>query len=279
MGSKKKIKEKLIDPAVIGVENLLASCSKTATVTRVVLTGTVLTASCDFRASYKDKNFTVTPEMWEETTSEKTIPYVYSKVVQEKRAEEIAAAQSQWTLVSLLIAGTFGPPCSGKGDGVSTMVMKHTLKGLFFPACPPMGFPMHDIRDCAVYHTHAMLAPGAAGRYIPPMRYVKFMEFANSLKKDTRTNMVMLPFFTFPSIPFKAVFGLAAPILGIDGAFAKRFWGTNVTFDVSKAKKDLDLDTFETILTKDSCVTMCVDMVVAFKKCKIRAFSSSLSRY
>ena len=138
VGSKKKVKEKLIDPAVIGTENILASCSKAPSVTRVVLTGTVLAASCDFRASKKDKNFTVSEKDWEQNTTEKTIPYVYSKVVAEKKAEEIAAKQSRWTLVVLLIAGTFGPPCSGKGDGVPCMFMKYTRMGLFFPACPPM---------------------------------------------------------------------------------------------------------------------------------------------
>ena len=78
IGSKKKIREKLIDPAVRGVEHLLASCSKTPSVTRVVLTGTVLAASCDSRAYFKDKNFTVGPDDWEETCSEKELPYVYS---------------------------------------------------------------------------------------------------------------------------------------------------------------------------------------------------------
>ena len=279
IGSKKKIREKLIDPAVKGVEHLLASCSKTPSVTRVVLTGTVLAASCDSRAYFKDKNFTVGPDDWEETCSEKELPYVYSKVLQEKRAEEIAAAQSQWTLVSLLIAGTFGPPCAADGAGVPVMFMKHNLKGLFFPACPPMGFPMHDIRDTAVYHTHAMLAPKAKGRYIPPMRYVWFMEWANALKKDKKTNQFMLPFFHLPFF-MKPVFAMMAPILGVDGAFAKRLWRTNVQWDFSK-NGDLELDSerFTPIVTKDSCVTMCVDMVKAFKIYKIGAFSTSMTRY
>ncbi|KAH8087631.1 dihydrokaempferol 4-reductase [Aureococcus anophagefferens] len=278
IGGKKKIREKLIDPAVRGVEHLLASCSKTPSVTRVVLTGTVLAASCDSRAYFKDKNFTVGPDDWEETCSEKELPYVYSKVLQEKRAEEIAAAQSQWTLVSLLIAGTFGPPCAADGAGVPVMFMKHTLKGLFFPACPPMGFPMHDIRDTAVYHTHAMLAPNAKGRYIPPMRDIWFMEWANALKKDKKTNQFMLPFFHLPFF-MKPVFAMMAPILGVDGGFAKRLWRTNVQWDFSK-NGDLELDSerFTPIVTKDSCVTMCVDMVKAFKIYKIGAFSTSMTR-
>ncbi|KAH8073283.1 dihydrokaempferol 4-reductase [Aureococcus anophagefferens] len=240
IGGKKKIRE-ADRPAVRGVEHLLASCSKTPSVTRVVLTGTVLAA----------------------------------KVLQEKRAEEIAAAQSQWTLVSLLIAGTFGPPCAAQRRR-AVMFMKHTLKGLFFPACPPMGFPMHDIRDTAVYHTHAMLAPNAKGRYIPPMRDIWFMEWANALKKDKKTNQFMLPFFHLPFF-MKPVFAMMAPILGVDGGFAKRLWRTNVQWD--SARTGTSSSTASGFAHRDQDgVTMCVDMVKAFKIYKIGAFSTSMTR-
>ncbi|KAH8056411.1 dihydrokaempferol 4-reductase [Aureococcus anophagefferens] len=210
IGGKKKIREKLIDPR--------SGASSTA---RELLEDAERDAQLHGRARRLGGD-----------VLEKELPYVYSKVLQEKRAEEIAAAQSQWTLVSLLIAGTFGPPCAADGAGVPVMFMKHTLKGLFFPACPPMGFPMHDIRDTAVYHTHAMLAPNAKGRYIPPMRYIWFMEWANALK-DKKTNQFMLPFFHLPFF-MKPVFAMMAPILGVDGGFAKRLWRTNVQWDFSR---------------------------------------------
>ena len=106
------------------------------------------------------------------------------------------------------------------------------------------------------------------------MRYIKFMEFASALKKDKRTRQIMLPLFTFPDF-MKYPFGMMAPILGIDGQFPTRFWGTTVTFDVSKAKKDLALDTYEPV----AAVPMLVDMALAFKKFKIGNFSPSMARY
>ena len=54
VNSQKKIKEKLLDPAIAGIENVLASCSKAKTVKRVVLTGTCLTAAADYAPSLED---------------------------------------------------------------------------------------------------------------------------------------------------------------------------------------------------------------------------------
>ncbi|MAO83529.1 MAG: hypothetical protein CMH50_06550, partial [Myxococcales bacterium] len=166
VGSEKQIKEKLLDPAIIGIENILASCSKTPTVKRVVLTGTCLTAAADYSPSLDNPDWTVSEDDWDETTSPTDFPYVYSKVLQEKRAEEIAASQDQWELVSLLIGGTFGPMCFTDAKGVNAMFLKYVRMGLFFPACPPVGFPMQDVRDAALMHSLAMISPQANGRYL-----------------------------------------------------------------------------------------------------------------
>ena len=184
-GSKKNIQNKLIDPAITGTENVLASCSRTPTVKRVVVTGTVLVACCDFRPSIKNKDWTVSEESWEGDCSPKSFPYVYSKRTAEKRAMELAAAQSQWTLVTLLVAAAFGPPVSPNGQGIVPMVHKYIRLGLFWPACPPMGCPMQDIRDVAVTHSLAMTNT-CTGRYIVPQRWGTFYEACRALKSDSR---------------------------------------------------------------------------------------------
>ena len=273
---KKKIKATLIDPAVKGTENVLASCSRTPTVKRVVVTGTTLSACADFTPSKKDKDYTVGPDDWTEGTSEKVLPYTYSKVLADRRAEEICAAQSQWTMSTLLIAGVFGPPCSGKGDGMSCMIMKQVRLGLFFPGCPPMGFPMEDARDVALYHCLAMVAPGSEGRYLPPQRYVTFMEFCTALKKDKRTRKLMLPLFLFPGL-FKPVFSACMPMLGMDGGLVNKSWGCTAKYDASKITKDLELDKQGHVPL--SVATMVTDMDLSFQKFKIGGLSASLARY
>ena len=203
VGSQKNIKEKLLDPAIAGIENVLASCSKAKTVKRVVLTGTCLTAAADYAPSLEDPQWTVSEEDWDETTSPTDFPYVHSKVLQEKRAEEIEASQSQWKLVSLLIGGTFGPMCFSKATGINAMFLKYVRMGLFFPACPPVGFPMQDVRDTALMHSLAMVSPKAKGRYLIPQRLVRFYEFCNVLRSDKRTKWKLLPLFEMPKFFFK----------------------------------------------------------------------------
>jgi dihydroflavonol-4-reductase len=277
VGSKDKLDEKLFAPAIAGVENILASCSKAPSVKKVVLTGTILTVSSDFRASLKDPNWTVTEDDWEQTTSATVFPYVHSKVLQEKRAEEIAAAQDQWELVTLLIGGTFGPMCFTHGSGVNAMFLKYVRMGLFFPACPPVGFPMQDVRDIALMHSLAMNSDKAKGRYIVPQRLVRFYEFCGVLRSDKRTKWKLLPLFEMPTFFFQWLFGKLSPFLGIDKAIPERMWGTNILFNIDKVTRDFDLENqgYQALHIRESMV----DMDLSFQKFRISSFSSSLGRY
>ena len=154
VGSKQKLDDKLFAPAILGIENILASCTKTASVKKVILTGTVLTAASDFRPSLENPDWTVSENDRETTTSAQVFPYVHSKVLQELRAEEIAASQHQWDLVTLLIGGTFGPMCFTHGSGVNAMFLKYVRMGLFFPAYPPVGFQCKmsgTLRSCTLW--------------------------------------------------------------------------------------------------------------------------------
>ncbi|MBC61224.1 MAG: hypothetical protein CMP11_02110 [Zetaproteobacteria bacterium] len=277
VGSKKKIEEKLFAPAIYGTENILTSCSKTKTVKKVILTGTVLTAASDFRRSLEIPNWTVSEDDRDSTTSQNDFPYVHSKVLQEQRAEKMAASQNQWELVTLLIGGTFGPMCSAHGSGINAMFLKYVRMGLFFPACPPVGFPMQDVRDVALMHSLAMYSKKSKGRYIVPQRLVRFYEFCHVLRSDDRTKWKLLPLFEMPTFFFKWLFGKLSPILGIDKAIPERMWGTNIKFDIKKIHRDFDLENqgYKPLHIRESMV----DMDLSFQKFKISSFSKSLDRY
>ena len=277
IGSKQKLENKLFAPAVSGTENILASCTRAKTVKKIVLTGTVLTASSDFRPSLENPSWKISEADRETTTSPTEFPYVHSKVLQETRAEEIAASQDQWELVTLLIGGTFGPMCFEQGTGINAMFLKYVRMGLFFPACPPVGFPMQDVRDIALMHSLAMSSSKSSGRYIVPQRLVRFYEFCNVLRTDNRTKWKLLPLFEMPTFFFKWLFGKLAPFLGIDKAIPDRMWGTHVNFDISKINRDFELENqgYQPIHIRESMV----DMDLSFQKFKISSFSKSLERY
>ena len=233
VGSKEQVQTKLLDPAIKGIEEILTSCSKTPTMKKVILTGTVLTCCADLRPSIANPDFSCSEADWESNVSETCWPYVYSKVVQEKRAIEIAAAQSQYELCILAIGGQFGPLCSTAGTGISAMILKYVRMGLFFPAVPPMAIPMNDVRDTAAIHSLAMSSPKAKGRYLPPQKMVSFYELCDGLRTDSRTWRPLLPFFHFPGC-FKGVFACALPYLGLDQVMPERLWGGQGTVDTKK---------------------------------------------
>jgi len=270
VGSKKQIQEKLLDPAIVGTENILATCSKTPSVKKVVVTGTVLTACANYT---KDK--TVSEKDWEDACSDTVWPYVYSKVVQEKRAMEIAAKQSQYELVNILIGGTFGPMCSTHGNGTSALILKYIRLGLFWPAVPPMGLPMNDVRDIALMHSLAMSSAKAKGRYLPPQTIHNFYQLCHGLRTDKRTWRLLLPSFHLPGF-MKGPFGMACPLLGFDGVMPSRLWGAAGKIDTSHIEADLDLAAqgFTPIPISQSIV----DMDLSFRKYKMSSLSSSLSR-
>ena len=272
-GSKKNLKNKLIDPAIKGTENVLNSCSRTPTVKRVICTGTVLVACCDFRPSIEDKGWTVNNDMWYGDCSPTDFPYVYSKRAAEKRSMEIAAAQTQWTLTTLLVGGCFGPMCAPNGQGVVPMFQKYIRGGLFWPACPPMGFPVHDIRDVAVMHSLAMTSD-VTGRYITPQKWGTFKACCDGLKSDSRTSKCMLPFFTLPSC-FKPVFACVGPMLGIDKSMPRRMWGASPKIDYGKTTNDFALEGFTPIGIPE----MMVDTELSFQLHKIPLVLASLKRY
>ena len=275
VGSKKCIKNKLLDPAIVGTENILASCAKIPTIKKVVITGTVLTSCADYRPSKKDKAFSFSEKDWETGCSETDFPYVHSKVMQEKRADEIAAAQSQYELVNILIGGTFGPAASTHGNGISALIHKYIRLGLFWPGVPPMGIPMNDVRDVALMHTLAMSSSKAKGRYLPPQAFVRFWELCHGLRTDKRTWRLLLPAFHFPSF-MMGPFSVMSPLLGFDKSMPKRFWGTTAKIDTSKIEADLDLAAqgYKAIPISHSIV----DMDLAFKKYKLSALSNSTGR-
>ena len=277
VGSKEKLDQKLFGPALQGLENVLASCSKAPTVKKVILTGTCLTAAADYTPSDADPNWTVSESAWDTTTAPDDFPYVHSKVLQEKRAEEIASQQSQWELVTLLIGGTFGPLCFTQGAGINAMFLKYVRMGLFFPACPPVGFPMQDVRDVALMHSLAMTSPKVKGRYLVPQRLVRFYEFCDVLRSDARTKWKLLPLFEMPEFFFKWLFTKLAPLLGLDKSMPRRFWGKNIHFDVSKIENDFELSQqgYKALHIRESMV----DMDLSFQKYKIGSFSKSLERY
>ena len=116
----------LVQPALDGTANVLDQASQTPTVTRVVLTSSVLAVYGD--ATESDGR-PLTEDDWNSSSSVDHQPYAYSKTVAERKAWELAEAQSQWRLVVVNPAFVMGPSLSGRKDSTSMDFLLNNLKG------------------------------------------------------------------------------------------------------------------------------------------------------
>ncbi|KAK9915197.1 hypothetical protein WJX75_006019 [Coccomyxa subellipsoidea] len=152
----------LIDPALKGTQNVLASASKAKdTLKRVVLTSSVAAVHGEYAAPPKNGHL-YTEEDWNESSSiENGQAYHLSKTVAEKEAWRIAK-ETGLDLVAVLPNFVLGPVISCRADGTSVGFLKGIVEGK-----PVEGTPLIcDVRDVANAHVLAAETPSASGRYI-----------------------------------------------------------------------------------------------------------------
>jgi dihydroflavonol-4-reductase len=156
----------LVDPAKKGTENVLETANQTETVTRIVLTSSVVAMYGDNQDLTKLPNQTLDESAWNTTSTLETNPYAYSKTVAEKLAWEIFEKQNQWDLVVINPGLVMGPGLGSAGTSESYEIMKSFGNGLMKSGVPKVGLGVVDVRDVAVAHVNAAAIPSAKGRYL-----------------------------------------------------------------------------------------------------------------
>lgn len=134
-----EVQDKLVRPAVSGVELALGAASKTASVETVVMTSSVVAVWGNSWEHGKDH--VITEADWDASANEKWLPYSCSKTLAERRAWELEAAQTgpkRWRLATILPGFVMGPPVS-LVPSESVDFCKSMLNGEFKMAFPPMG--------------------------------------------------------------------------------------------------------------------------------------------
>ena len=85
----------LIDPAVLGTQNVLDTANQTPSVKRVVLTSSCAAIYTDAIDAQNAPGGILTEDVWNTSSSIDYQPYSYSKTLAEKKAWEMANNQSQ----------------------------------------------------------------------------------------------------------------------------------------------------------------------------------------
>jgi len=174
----------VIEPALNGTKNVLASVEKNPHIKKVVVTSSVAAVVEHFPTDDGSKEWT--EEDWNTTSTLKDGPYRLSKVLAEKYAFEWADKHPQVTVATILPTFIIGPPLLSRSEATSIKLVKELLDGTAKAAggVPPASFGVVDIRDTARAHVAAMERPHAKGRYIVSSeRGIPRLEYTEVLRK------------------------------------------------------------------------------------------------
>merc|ERR1711916_365782 len=106
-GIKDPVKE-LIDPAKKGTRNVIQSAEKAGTIEKIVVTSSLAAIYGDAIDIKEHEESVFSEKHWNTTSSEKHMPYSYSKTVAEKEAWRLADGKN-WKLVTINPGFIVGP--------------------------------------------------------------------------------------------------------------------------------------------------------------------------
>ncbi len=148
----------IIEPAVIGTENVLNSVNRTASVKRVVVTSSIAATYGDAIDILTTTNNCFDESHWNTSSSPEHQPYPYSKVAAERKAWEMAQAQTRWDLVCINPALVLGPSLTKNTQSGSVEVLLQFANGMTLAGVPAMWNGIVDVRDVADAHIQAALS-------------------------------------------------------------------------------------------------------------------------
>lgn len=247
----------LIDPAVLGTQNVLETANQIPSVKRVVVTSSCAAIYTDAIDCQNAPGGILTEDIWNTTSSLEYQPYSYSKTLAEKKAWEIAEKQLNWDLVTINPSFVLGPPLNVKANtSESFTILKQMGDGTFKTGAPKMGIGMVDVRDVADAHYKAGFLPEAKGRYITSAHSTNFYEMGMALQPK---------FGKFYPIPKKALPKWLLMLIGpmANKLFSRKFIKNNVNVefkaDNSKIKKELGIQFRPMQITMEEAFQVLVD--------------------
>jgi dihydroflavonol-4-reductase len=226
----------LVDPALNGTKNVLASVNRTESVKRVVLTSSCAAIIGDAIDCLSYPNGIATEEQWNNTSSLEHQPYSYSKTVAEKAAWEINKAQSRWDLVVINPSFVIGPGIKPDATSDSHHFFRQLGDGKMKTGLPDFHIGMVDVRDVAEAQIRAGFTPEAKGRHIISAENTDFLAIANILREKFGT-VYPFPKKTLP----KFLIWLMAPAVGLKRKMISRNVGYLWQVDNSKGIKELGM--------------------------------------
>lgn len=228
-------KSQMLEPALEGVRNVLASVNATPSVSRVVMTSTIGAIFGDYVDVIEQMGGVCSERFFNVTSTVEHNPYHYSKVMAEHEAWAIAGAQDRWDLVCINPGLVLGPAISLQSDSGSLFLLDELLRGDFFYGAAKFRFATVDVRDVAMAHAAAADRPEAHGRYIVAERtMVSFVEMADMLRA-VHDKPNRLPRWEIPNW----IVRLIGPAFGLSQRYMRNHLGIRFELDNARSMAEL----------------------------------------
>ena len=226
--------QELIEPALEGTRNVLAGVERAPSVTRVVLTSSIVAMLGDAADLEGYPGRILTETCWNTTSSVDHQPYPYSKTLAEKEAWRLAAGQERWDLVTINPAMIVGPALGSTPTSESFNTVRMMIDGTARLGAPRLGISVVDVREVAQAHIAAAFLPEAHGRYIASAQDTDLLALAGTLLPRFG-RMLPLPRRALP----RPVMLAMAPRLGVTRGYVRRNVGYTVRCDASRSRHEL----------------------------------------
>lgn len=230
-------RRQMLEPALEGTRNVLASVERTASVQRVVMTSTVGAIFGDYIDVRQMKDGVLSEAYFNTTSTLETNPYHLSKVEAEKEAWRLHGLQQRWSLVTINPGMILGPSLTPESASGSLFLLDEMLRGLLFYGMPDLCLTTVDVREVAVAHLRAAERPGAHGRYIlADKQMISFVEISKVLRR-VHPRPWLLPRHTIPNW----VVRLIGPAFGLTPDYIRKHLGIRFPVDNQRSMDELGI--------------------------------------
>lgn len=229
--------KELIDPALIGTENVLSAATKSKTISKVILTSSVAAVHGDNADMVAQGLKEFDESHWNTTSSLHHQPYSYSKTLAEHKAWEMSGNQTKWKLVVINPSFVIGPTLVKSSKSGSLDFMNDILSGKFKTGAPELYFGFVDVRDVAKAHILAAEDENAEGRHILAERTMSVMDMVQIIERNY-PKRYKLPKMKAPKFLLYLIGGL----FGITPKFVKQNVGHPLNLNATKSKTALGLE-------------------------------------
>ena len=224
----------IVDVAVEGTKNVLASIDKAGAARRVVITSSIAAVVDEARPldHVHDESH------WNESATLQVSPYPLSKVLAERAAWNHVEAlpDAPYDLVTMNPTLILGPVLAPVHVRSSPALLRDLFTGKF-PMVPDFRFGVVDVRDVALAHVRALEREDVSGRHILNCRNARLTELAGILRTGFPNRKI--PKHKMPNV---LMYGAALFDKRLSWGFLRRNLSVQRRVDAQKSRGALGLD-------------------------------------